>query len=178
MNYLEIIFRNVKKVYLDRIVGGCIRFDMSDLISSHFFDQKNQKDIEYTDIKNLETYFSNTGIGNLYLKKIQIGMELRDVVILVNCDKEYGDITLSFLEEQFHHMEKQELKRSFRKLIQAIIGLCECCEISDSILGYEPAEDEDMKFMEIKQGQVMNFNEKVHQSKTIQAFHQIGKEYY
>ncbi|MDE7478443.1 MAG: hypothetical protein K2M91_10920, partial [Lachnospiraceae bacterium] len=113
---------------------------------------------------------------NIYLKKIQIGMELNEVLILVGCDGEKGDITLSFLEEQFRQMEKSKLKSNFRMLIQNMIEICKCCEIDEIILGYEPAEDADMKIMEIKQNQITNFNEDIHQSKVIQVLYQIVNE--
>ena len=97
MNYLEIVLKNVKKYYLDQIIGGYIKYNVSDIISSYFYDKKKQKDIEYSDIENLENYFNESGTCNIYLKKIQIGMELNEVLILVGYDGEKGDITLSFI---------------------------------------------------------------------------------
>ena len=73
-------------------------------------------------------------------------------------------------------MEKTKLKNDFRMLIQNMVEICKCCEIDEIILGYEPAEDADMKIMEIKQEQITNFNEDIHQSKVIQLLYQIVNE--
>lgn len=173
---IEIVLKNVKKYYLDQIIGGYIKYNMSDIISSYFYDKKKQKDIAYSDIESLETYFNESGTCNIYLKKIHIGMELYEVLILVGYDGEKGDITLNFLEEQFRQMEKSKLKSNFYKVIQNLVELCKCYEIDEIILGYEPAEDDDMKMMEIRQEQITNFNEDIHQSEVIQVLYQIANE--
>lgn len=176
MNYLEIILKNVQKYYVDQIIGRYIQYNVSDIRSSHFYDKKNQKDIEYSDIENLQTYFNESGTCTIYLKKVQIGMELNDVLILAGYDGDNGDITLSFLEEQFRQMEKSRLKSNFCMFIQKLVELCKCCEINEIILGYEPAEDNDMKIMEIRKEQITNFNEDIHQSEVIQVLYDIVHE--
>lgn len=176
MNYLEIILKNVKKYNLDQIIGEYIKYNVSDIISSHFYDKKKQKDIEYSAIEKLETYFKESGTCNIYLKKIQIGMELNEVLILVGYDDEKGDITLSFLEEQFRQKEEGKLKSNFCMFIQNLVELCKCCEIDEIIIGYEPAEDDDMKIMEIRKEQITNLNEDIHQSKVIQVLYQVVNE--
>lgn len=40
MEYLEIILKNIKKSYLDQIVGGYIILDKTDIISSYFLIKK------------------------------------------------------------------------------------------------------------------------------------------
>ncbi len=176
MNYLEIILKNVKKYYLDQIIGRYIQYNVLDIISSHFYDKRKQKDIEYSDIENLQTYFNESGTCNIYLKKVQMGMELNEVLILVGYDGDKGDITLSFLEEQFRQMEKSRLKSNFCMFIQKLVELSKCCEIDEIILGYEPAEDDDMKIMEISKEQITNFNEDIHRSEVIQVFYNIVNE--
>ena len=74
-------------------------------------------------------------------------------------------------------MEKSELKSDFCMLIQNMVVLCKCCEIDEIILGYEPAEDDDMKIMEIRQEQIANFNEDIHRSRVIQVLYQIANEW-
>lgn len=173
MNYLEIILKNVKKYYVDQIIGKYIQYNVSDVISSYFYDKNKQKNIEYSDIENLQTYFNESGTCNIYLKKVQIGMELNEVLILVGYDGDNGDITLSFLEEQFRHMEKSRLKSNLCMLIQKLVELCKCCDIDQIILGYEPAEDDDMKIMEIRKEQITIFNEDIHRSEVIQVLYNI-----
>lgn len=60
-------------------------------------------------------------------------------------------------------------------------GICAYCGASCAfvdaiILGYEPAQDEDMKILEIKKGQVMCFNEYIHQSPAAQVLYELAKE--
>ena len=147
MNYLEIILKNVKKYYVDQIIGKYLQYNVSDVISSYFC--------------------------NIYLKKVQIGMELNEVLILVGYDGDNGDITLNFLEEQFRHMEKGRLKSNLCMFIQKLVELCKCCDIDQIILGYEPAEDDDMKIMEIRKEQITIFNEDIHRSEVIQVLYNI-----
>lgn len=173
MNYLEIILKNVKKYYVDQIIGKYIQYNVSDVISSYFYDKNKQKNIEYSDIENLQTYFNESGTCNIYLKKVQIGMELNEVLILVGYDGDNGDITLNFLEEQFRHMEKGRLKSNLCMFIQKLVELCKCCDIDQIILGYEPAEDDDMKIMEIRKEQITIFNEDIHRSEVIQVLYNI-----
>ena len=173
MNYLEIILKNVKKYYVDQIIGKYLQYNVSDVISSYFYDKNKQKNIEYSDIENLQTYFNESGTCNIYLKIVQIGMELIVVLILVGYDGDNGDITLNFLEEQFRHMEKGRLKSNLCMFIQKLVELCKCCDIDQIILGYEPAEDDDMKIMEIRKEQITIFNEDIHRSEVIQVLYNI-----
>ena len=60
-------------------------------------------------------------------------------------------------------------------------GICAYCGASFAfvdaiILGYEPAQDEDMKILEIKKGQVMCFNEHIHRSSAAQVLYELAKE--
>lgn len=147
---MEIILKNVNKSYLDHIVGGYIIFDKTDIISSYFFDKENNKNITYAEIKSLEIYFKVCGTCTLYLKKVQIGIELRDVLILISSDQKETELTLNFPEEQLRSLELNALRENLNRLISHVIQLCKCCEIPNWIMGYEPAQDNDMKIIEWK----------------------------
>ncbi len=182
MTYMEIILTQVRKTDLDRIVGGYITFDKSDIISSHFLrrspiqDKQSVVEMAYSDIESLNGYFQDARTCNIFLKKLLIGMEMKDVFIWIGCDGEDCDIELSFLEEQFHSMQNSELKCNLQKLIQRLMQFYDDFQIGDIILGYEPAQDEDMKVLEIKKGQVMCFNEYIHQSPAAQVLYELAKE--
>ena len=182
MTYMEIILTQVRKTDLDRIVGGYITFDKSDIISSYFLrrspiqDKQSVAEMAYSDIESLNGYFQDARTCNIFLKKLLIGMEMKDVFIWIGCDGEDCDIELSFLEEQFHSMQNSELKRNLQKLIQRLMKFYDNFQIGDIILGYEPAQDEDMKVLEIKKGQVMCFNEQIHQSPAAQVLYELAKE--
>ena len=133
-------------------------------------------EMAYSDIESLNGYFQDARTCNIFLKKLLIGMEMKDVFIWIGCDGEDCDIELSFLEEQFHSMQNSELKCNLQKLIQRLMQFYDDFQIGDIILGYEPAQDEDMKVLEIKKGQVMCFNEYIHQSPAAQVLYELAKE--
>ena len=151
IEYLEIILKNVKKSYLDQIVGRYIRLEKEDIISSYFFDKENDKNITYDEIKSLESYFHVCGTCTLYLKKLQVDIELKDVLIIISSDEKNAELTLNFPEKQFRDLEQNVLKENLHRLVLYLIQFCKCCEIHNWILGYEPAEDNDMKMIEWKE---------------------------
>lgn len=148
---MEIILKNVKKSYLDQIVGRYIRLEKEDIISSCFFDKENDKNITYDEIKSLESYFHVCGTCTLYLKKLQVDIELKDVLIIISSDEKNAELTLNFPEKQFRDLEQNVLKENLHRLVLYLIQFCKCCEIHNWILGYEPAEDNDMKMIEWKE---------------------------
>ncbi len=151
MEYLEIILKNIKKSYLDQIVGGYIILDKTDIISSYFFDKENNKNLSYAEIKRLEVYFNECNTCTLYAKKIQIGIELEDVLILIDSDGKDAELTLNFPEKQLSFLGQNALKENLDRLISHVVQLCKCCEIPNWIMGYEPAKDSDMKIIEWKE---------------------------
>lgn len=148
---MEIILKSIKKSYLDQIVGGYIILDKADIISSYFFDKENNKNLTHAEIKNLETYFKECNTCTFYLKKIQVGIELKDVLIVIDSDEKDAQLTLNFPEKQLSSLEQSALKKNLDRLISHIIQLCKYCEIPNWIMGYEPAEDNDMKIIEWKE---------------------------
>lgn len=137
-------------MYLDQIVGGYIRFDVSDVVSSHFYDQTKERDLTYSELESLENHFTDSGTGSLYLKRIWLGEELQDVIILIGYDDAIADITLNFPAEQFGDLEQNEPREALGKLAMHVARLCSRCGIDEAVIGYEPAVDDDMKILEIK----------------------------
>lgn len=126
-------------------------FDEADIISSYFFDKENNTNLTYAEIKSLGTYFNECGTCTLYLKKLQIGIELKDSLILISSDEKDAELTLHFPEKQFCDLEQNALKENLDRLISQLVQICKCCEIPNWIMGYEPAEDNDMKMIEWKE---------------------------
>lgn len=79
MNYIEIILEDIKKKYLDEIIREVRKPDDADIISSHFFDKKSDKDIAFQDIGNFSDFFEIVGTGNLFLRAMAIGIEIEKV---------------------------------------------------------------------------------------------------
>lgn len=57
MDYAEIILKNIKNIQIEDVFYDCVHFDIKDIISSHFFDNKKNKDMTYQEIKSLKEYF-------------------------------------------------------------------------------------------------------------------------
>ena len=116
MNYIEIILENISKKYLDEIIGEILKFDVDFVISSHFFDEISNQDMEFKDIKSLLNYFNHSGTGNIFLEKVEIGIVLEKVLIIISCEEELGDITINFSEEQFIGYENAKLSLNYSRL--------------------------------------------------------------
>lgn len=168
--------RNVKKEEIEKIFFDSLVFDMKDIISSHFFDRKKNVDIPYQHIKNLNKYFDIPNTGNLYLKKVIMGTVLKNVLILIACDEKYADITVNFEEEQFENFSIQEIKNKLQNLIILLLNIYENNNIEEITIGYEPADDEDMKVIEIKREKITIFNENTFKSPIILILYGIIKK--
>lgn len=164
MNYIEIVLENVSKKYMDKIVGETLKFDMDAIISSHFFDEKTNQDLEFRDIKSLLNFFNYSGTGNIFLEQAQMGIVLERVLIIISCDEELADITINFSEEQFIKYENARLSDEILKLIQILYKLSQDYSIDNIIVGYESATDDDMKIVEFNQGNMKICNQKILQS--------------
>lgn len=175
MNCIEIILGDIQKKYLDEIIGGILRFDICDIISSHFFDKKNSKDMEYQDIRSLEDYFCDAGTGSLFLEKVKLGIELEKVVIIISCNEEMGDITINFSEDQFKSCKSEDLNKSIQKLIRTLYEMKKYA-VNNIVVGYEPATDDDMKMVEFKRNHIKICNEDIFQSPFAHVLQNILKE--
>lgn len=157
MEHLEIILKDIKLEQLEKVFYEHIIFDKSDIISSHFFVQG--KDVEYQNIKSLKEYFKIPGTCNIYLKKAKIGIVLKNVLIIIACDGNCADVTINVSREDFklYHNQKSELQL----LLKLLVEISEDNEAKKIVLGYEPAEDEDMKILEVNGGLVKLFQENI-----------------
>ncbi|MDM5154766.1 hypothetical protein QUF88_13325 [Bacillus sp. DX1.1] len=147
MENVEIILSNVKKEYLDLIIKQEFKLTSDKVISSHFFDKVNKKDIEYTDALNLSDYYSTPNTGNIFVKEVSVGDRLINVMIIMSFDEEFGDIVLNFEEEQFICSSEDELKQKLRKIINKLTEVFERYEVEEIRLGFEPATDDDMSLL-------------------------------
>lgn len=76
MNNLEIIFENIKRHELNSIIFKELCFDKQKIISSHFYDQKEDRDIEFEMISSLEEFFAIPGTGNLFISEVDMGISI------------------------------------------------------------------------------------------------------
>lgn len=158
MEYLEIILKDIKTKYIDEIFFNYLQFSLEDIISSHFFDNGINKDVEYKDIKKFKDYFIKPGTCNIYLKKILLGTELKNVIVLVSANKHKGDITINFDVKDIEKCDNIELSAKCIKLYFKLLEIYASRFIDRIILGYEPAEDDDMKLISINADKTNLFN--------------------
>lgn len=152
MGYIEIILEDIEISRLEEVFGK-IMFSKDDIISSHFFVKG--EDVEYQNIENLKGYFQSSGTCNLYIKKIAIGMILRNALIVIAGNGISADITISVSRECFGTNDKQGNELSL--LLKLLVQVSEEGAAKKIILGYEPACDEDMKILEISEGKTTVF---------------------
>lgn len=171
MDYIEIVLINIDKKYLSKIIRNNFKFEINDIISSHFFDKKHNKDIEYQGINTLEDCFWDSGTGNLFLEKVKMGIELEKALILFNFDEEVGDITINLCESQFISNKSSNLYEKIEKLFQTLYELQKKYTIDKIVVGYEPVTDDDMKMAELYQGHIKIYNERIFKSPFAQSLY-------
>lgn len=172
MEYIEIILEDIPKRNLDKIIREVLKIDTCNIISSHFFDNKNNKDIVYQDIDNLENYFCEPGTCNLFLDEVEIGIKLKKVIIIISCNEKVGDITINFSENQCEN----ESTRRVKKLLLILFDAKKRYSINNIIIGYEPAIDDNMKMFEIYQDTFKICNEGILQSAFAQCLYYTLRE--
>lgn len=176
LNDMEIILKNVEKKYIEEIFFYSFIFDVKNIISSHFYDIEKKADIKYQEVKSLNEYFNIPGTGSIYFNKVIIGTELEHVLIHIACDEKYGDITVHFEENQFENINMKEIIIKLENLISQLLNIIKNRKINKIILGYEPAEDNDVKLIEICQGKIELFNEGTFESPIVSILHNIARK--
>jgi len=151
MNYLEIILQDLRKNQLDKLVFEEFHVSTSNVKSSHFFDNINGKDIEFYQIKNLQNVLSPSGTGNVYVRNLDIGCNLENVVMVFSFDHYFGDITLNFPENELFTGDSLKLRMRIKNLVTFLIRLKEKYEIPAIRIGFEPASEDDSCLVEIGQ---------------------------
>jgi hypothetical protein len=152
VNNFEIIFENIKRHDLNSIIFKEICFDKQKIISSHFYDQIENCDIEFGMISSLEDFFAIPGTGNLYISEVDVGMSIRKVMIVISFDEIYGDVVLNFSESELFQ-ENMNINQDCVFLIKKLQSIVSIYDIGSITVGYEPASDEDMQLVSFtKQG--------------------------
>ncbi|MEI5908513.1 hypothetical protein WAK64_15810 [Bacillus spongiae] len=146
---VEILFRDFRKRDIDRLVYEELKISTLKVKSSHFLDYTIHKDIGISQVKNIEKTLSPKGTGNIFFEEVQLGILLKDVVVVYSFDKQLGDIVFNFTEAQLLINQRHINKIRLKKLIHYLVDVKKKYEIPKVIIGYEPATDEDTLFIEI-----------------------------
>ena len=173
MNLIEIVIESIPKKFLKKILA----FKVEDIISSHFFDTYTNKDISYEEIRDFAQHFIVPGCGTIYLKKVNMGIVLENAMISVSCDGNLSDITINFNEEQFSQWSLSEKHENFYKLLKKMVEIEEIYEADKISFGYEPAEDCDMKLVEIVPDRIKIYNKSLYENFWNKEFYYVAENY-
>ncbi|MBR2564854.1 MAG: hypothetical protein IKE29_09540 [Paenibacillus sp.] len=154
MEYLEIILEEFRKDELDEFISNELKINLAEVKSSHFFDNKHRADIEFHQIKSFREVLSPIGTGNVFLNQVEIGCSIRDVMIIFSFDKESGDITFNFSENELYKGESSDVKLNVKKVLEKLVDLKDKFNISNIKIGFESASDDDTCLVKIDQGAV------------------------
>lgn len=149
MENMEIILSDFDKKLLSNLIYKELDLLNLNVTSSHFYDNDSEKDITFSEVKNIEQVLSPKGTGNIVVQKLVLGITLKDIVLVLSFDEEVGDIVLNFTENRLFQNEKEQDKENMRKLASYLRKLKEFYSIPNIFIGYEPATDEDTLLMEI-----------------------------
>lgn len=149
MENIEIIFSNIKLKDLENLLFEKFELQEKTIIRSHFYDRTNKRDVNFKDVSNLKMYFSEPGTGNIFLEELDIGIVIQNVLIIISFDKEYGDVVLNFEENEAYYKERLD---NYKNIIETFIDVYKNIEVEKIALGYEPAEDDDMRILTLDAG--------------------------
>lgn len=149
MERLEVILIDFNKNNLDPFIKNDLNIQVERIISSHFYDNRSENDIEFQQIESLENFLSPKGTGNILLSQLNLSHTFNDVMIVFSFDEESGDIVINFPEEELFSGENPETMLKAQKLIEYILNIRNKYSIEKVRIGYEPAMDDDTCLVEI-----------------------------
>lgn len=159
MENIEIILIDINKRKINKLINEELKLSTFKFKSSHFFDNISEKDMDFSQVKNIEEILSPKGTGNIFFEELELGISLKNVVIVFSFDEEYGDIVFNFPESEILKNKTHESKLRLEKLLEFLVELKKNYDIPKVIIGYEPA-DEDALLIEINKT-VSNYDKEI-----------------
>ncbi|PEF22746.1 hypothetical protein [Bacillus pseudomycoides] len=160
MENLEIILTDFNKRKIDKLIYGELKLSTLKLKPSHFYNNISEKDLDFSQVKNIKEILSPKGTGNIFLEELKLGISLKNVVIAFSFDEQYGDIVFNFPENEILKDERNDNKLRLKKLVHFLVDFKKNYDIPKIIIGYEPATDEDTLLIEIN-NIVTNYDKKI-----------------
>ena len=84
---------------------------------------------------------------------------MKNVMVLLAIEKEYCDITIQVLADEFDSCSVQECQKKCRQLYLELEKIYSLNMMEEIMIGYEPAEDDDMKLVSFSGDGLRFFNE-------------------
>ncbi|GIP46335.1 hypothetical protein J45TS6_47940 [Paenibacillus sp. J45TS6] len=151
MDNLEIILVDLIKDELDKMVFEEFKINVLEVKSSHFFDNNSKDDIVFHQINSFQEILSPIGTGNIFLSHLEIGYIIKDVMVVFSFDKDYGDITINFPENELFAVDRSVQKQRAYKLVEFLLRLRDKYNIAKVKIGFEPASDDDTCLVTIEE---------------------------
>ena len=133
-----IFFFDMEKNMLNRLLSERLITESSVIKTSHFYDKKSKKDLEFHEIDNINRVFSPKGNGNIFFDKLYLGMNLCDVVTIFSFNKKLGNVYFDFMEDQLTYSSANILRDQVKGLIEYLSILKEEFKIPTIAIGLEP----------------------------------------
>ena len=161
MENLEIILSDFSKDKIDKLVYEELKLSTLTVKSSHFYDNKLVKDIEFPQVKNLKDVLSPKGTGNIFIEELHLGISLKNVVIVFSFNEKCGDVVFNFPVTDVLNDKSRQNKIRFKELVNYLFNLRLKFDVSKVLLGYEPADDEDTLLIEINNNKINFFDKEI-----------------
>ncbi|MEW9677803.1 hypothetical protein ABRT01_16830 [Lentibacillus sp. L22] len=149
MENLEIILSDFSKGRINKLIDEELKLSTLRSRSSHFYDNVSEKDLDFSHVNNMEETLSPKGTGNIFLEELQLGISLKNVLIVFSFDEHNGDIVFNFPENELSMDEGNDNRLRLKKLVHFLVNLRKNYDIPKVVIGYEPAADEDTLLIKI-----------------------------
>lgn len=150
MEHLEIVLIDFPKDNIDELVFEELKINDFQIKSSHFFNNETMKEIQFNNVKSLKKIFTPCGTGNILLHQLDLGLNIKDVIIIFSFDEIVGDITFNFPEDG---IEVSEILTDIKIVVQLLLDLRGKFNIPTIKFGFEPATDNDTCIIKLSDGE-------------------------
>lgn len=168
MENLEILLSNFKKEKLNYFIYNELNLTKLQIKSSHYYDSKSEKDVEFLKIKDFEEILTPIGTGNILMDYLELGTSLRNVLIITSFNESTGDIVFNFPENALLTESNEESLDKFEALVNYLVAIKNRYNVPKIIIGYESAEDEDNLLIDIDES-IQDYNDGIKKILEIQS---------
>lgn len=142
----EIIFELTTPEKLRSFFNDIVTFGENDVIRSHFYDDENDRDLEYGDIDDFCGFtLANSIESSLFLSSANCGIVFKKPVVLIAHDT-HGVVTSLSVKKDDFDPTIEECAVLIRHLLHSISSGI----VDNVIIGYDPAEDDDMRIITLR----------------------------
>lgn len=117
MEYIDVVFKGIKKENLDFFIKNIINITNSKVIRSHFYTHE-KGDFEYSNEIDFNDYFSSAQTCNFLLSNLQLDKTYYDVLVIITADVDDVDVTVNIEQKQFNYLKRGLLFGTLKRIFQ------------------------------------------------------------